>query len=75
LIVSGEVATVAALADRVGVSRSYFARVFRLSFMAPHITRAILEGCQPPELTANKLMLAGRLAPAWPAQSRQLGLE
>ena len=75
LIISGEVATVAGLADRVGISRSYFARVFRLSFLAPQITKAILEGRQPPELTANKLMLAGRLAPAWPAQRRQLGLE
>ena len=75
LIVSGEVATVAELADKVGISRSYFARVFRLSFLAPKITKAILEGRQPPELTANKLMLAGRLAPVWPAQRRQLGIE
>ncbi len=67
--------TVAELAAKVGVGRSYFTRVFRLNFLAPEITAAILQGRQPPELTANKLMLAGQLAPTWPAQRRQLGLK
>lgn len=72
---SGEVATVTQLAEQVGVTTSYFARVFRLSFLAPKITKAILDGRQPPELTASKLIQAGGLAAAWPAQRRQLGLE
>jgi hypothetical protein len=61
------------LAEAAGVTRSYFTRVFRLSFLAPHITTAILEGSQPPEITANKLKQVGRLDPFWPGQDRQLG--
>ena len=65
----------AALAKQAGVSRSYFTRIFRLSFLAPEITKAILQGRQPPELTANKLILAGKLPSAWSGQRRQLGLD
>ena len=36
----------AALAERPGVSRSYFTRVVRLSHLAPDITQAILDGRQ-----------------------------
>lgn len=60
------------LAEAAGVTRSYFTRVFRLSFLAPTITAAILEGSQPVELTANKLKQAGALSPFWPDQLRQL---
>jgi hypothetical protein len=31
------------------VSRSYFTRLVRLSYLAPDITQAILDGRQPPE--------------------------
>jgi site-specific DNA recombinase len=61
-----------ALAAEAGVNKSYFSRVFRLSFLAPEITKAILHGRQPPELTANWLMLTIKLHPAWPEQRRQL---
>src|SRR5439155_6866929 len=37
----------AGLAMREGVSRSYFTRIVRLSYLAPDITQAILEGRQP----------------------------
>jgi hypothetical protein len=37
----------AALAKREGVSRSYFTRLVRLSYLAPDITEAILDGRQP----------------------------
>jgi len=67
--------SVADLAARAGVTRSYFTRVFRLSFLAPEITAAILQGRQPPELTANKLMQAGALRPFWPDQHHQLGFK
>jgi hypothetical protein len=36
-----------ALAGREGVSRSYFTRLIRLSYLAPDITQAILDGRQP----------------------------
>ena len=34
----------AALAEREGVSSSYFTRLVRLSYLAPDITQAILDG-------------------------------
>jgi len=61
------------MAEAAGVTRSYFTRVFRLSFLALRITAAILEGSQPVELTANKLKQTGTLNPLWPHQLNQLG--
>ena len=58
----------AALAKREGVSPSYFTRLVRLSYLAPDITLAILDGRQPPDLTANKLLAHSRLPLVWHQQ-------
>jgi hypothetical protein len=50
----------AALAKREGVSPSYFTRLVRLSYLAPDITQAILDGRQR-DLTADKLLARSRL--------------
>lgn len=63
------------LAVEVGVSPSYFTRIFRLSFLSPDITKTIVQGRQPPEFSAIKLLTAGRLACAWSDQRRQLGFD
>ena len=63
----------AVLAEREGVSRSYFTRLVRLSYLAPDITEAILDGRQPPDLTAEKLLEHSRLPLAWPDQRTLLG--
>jgi site-specific DNA recombinase len=63
----------AALAEREGVSRSYFTRVIRLSYLAPDITQAILDGRQPRDLTAKKLLEHSRLPLAWHDQRTALG--
>ena len=55
----------AALAKREGVSPSYFTRVVRLSYLAPDITQAILDGHQPRDLTVEKLIEHSRLPLAW----------
>src|SRR5258705_13992543 len=49
-LVQSEDVAFAALALREGVSRSYFTRVVRLSYLAPDITQAILDGRQPRDL-------------------------
>ena len=64
----------AALAKQEGVSRSYFTRVVRLSYLAPDITQAILDGREPPDLTADKLLTHSRLPLAWHEQRALLGL-
>jgi site-specific DNA recombinase len=63
----------AALAKQEGVSPSYFTRLVRLSYLAPDITQAILDGRQPPELTADKLLAHSRLPLAWQDQRTLLG--
>jgi site-specific DNA recombinase len=63
----------AALAEGEGVSRSYFTRIIRLSYLAPDITQAILDGRQPPDLTADKLLAHSRLPLAWQDQRTLLG--
>lgn len=67
--------SVADLAAKAGVTQSYFTRVFRLSFLDPEITATILQGSQPPELTANKLKQVHALSSRWPDQRRQLGFK
>jgi site-specific DNA recombinase len=63
----------AALAQREGVGRSYFTRLVRLSFLAPDLTQAILDGRQPRDLTAEKLLARSRLPLAWHDQRIVLG--
>ncbi len=63
------------LAAEAGVSSSYFTRVFRLSFLAPEITKAIIQGRQPYQLSAIKLIGAGRFACVWSDQRRQFGFD
>ena len=63
----------AALAKREGVSNSYFTRLIRLSYLAPDITQAILDGRQPRDLTADKLLAHSRLPLAWHEQRAVLG--
>jgi hypothetical protein len=48
---------------------------FRLAYLAPDITCAILEGRQPPGLTFAKLTAAAGLPLAWPEQRKALGFD
>src|SRR3984893_10352898 len=61
------------LARREKLNRSYYSRVVRLTYLAPDITRAILEGRQPPGLTAATLLEHSGLPLAWPEQRKALG--
>ena len=64
----------AALAKRERVSPSYFTRLVRLSYLAPDITEAILDGRQPRDLTADKLLVHSRLPLGWHEQRTVLGI-
>jgi site-specific DNA recombinase len=72
-LAQGEGVPFAVLAQREGVSRSYFTRLVRLSYLAPDICQAILDGRQPPDLTAEKLLDHSRLPLAWHDQRTMLG--
>ncbi len=72
-LIKGGGASLSDIAARQGVTRSYFTRLLRLSFLAPDITRTILEGRHPPTLTAAKLKEASRLPLGWQEQREVLG--
>jgi len=72
-LVGGDGVPFAALAKREGVSPSYFTRLVRLSYLAPDITQAILDGRQPHDLTADQLLAHSRLPLAWHDQRTLLG--
>jgi site-specific DNA recombinase len=50
------------------VDRSDFSRVLRCAFLAPDITTAIIEGRQPVDLTATKLLRLADLPQGWDEQ-------
>ena len=55
-IVRGEASGIGDIAHAERLDRSYVTRVLCLAFLAPEITKAILEGRQPTELTAKHLI-------------------
>ena len=75
LVMNSNARSMRELAAAAGVSGSYFTRVFRLNFLAPDITKAILQGRQPPEFSAIKLMSGGQFAGCWSDQRRQFGFD
>ena len=74
-LTQGERIAFAALTEREGISRSYFTRLVRLSYLAPDITQAILDGRQPRDLTPEKLLDHSRLPLAWHDQRIVLGFD
>jgi hypothetical protein len=57
--------TMGQLAAEADVGGSYFARVLRLSFLAPEVAKAILHGRHPIELTAKRLVSETQIPIAW----------
>ncbi len=69
-----QVSDLATIARQEGLTRSYVCRVLRLAFLAPDITEAILDGRQPAELTAERLVRCSDLPLCWQEQRRVLGV-
>jgi hypothetical protein len=61
------------LAKTEKLHRSYYSQILRLAYLAPDITTAILEGRQPPSLTATMLIERPRLPLSWQEQRTALG--
>jgi len=55
-LISGRAASMVEIAKREKVGKRYVSRVIRLAFLAPEIVEQIVNGCQPPELTAQSLL-------------------
>ena len=68
-IVRGEAKGIGDIARAEGFNRAYVTRFLCLAFLAPEITKAILEGRQPTELTAKRLISSALNSPLlWPYQ-------
>ena len=55
-------------------SKRHLWQLLRISFLAPDIVTAIIEGRQPPSLTGRRLLRVTDLPLDWPGQRRVLGL-
>ena len=62
------------IARAEGVSAAYIYATLSLAWLAPDIVEAIVNGRQPPRLTATELFrLAGHLPLGWPQQRTLIG--
>lgn len=73
-LLSGKALTLAAIAKREGIDKSYAYRVFDFAFLDPDIVEAILTGHQPAEMTTQKLLRNINLPMDWNEQRRVLGI-
>ena len=62
--------TVRELARAYDTDERYVARILCLAFLSPDLTRAILDGTQPPELTLHALLKKQEIPLAWKDQKR-----
>ena len=72
-LATGKATAIEAIAEKEQVTSSWVARVIHLAFLAPDIAQAIIDGRQPLELTADRLMRSLPLPMNWQAQREQLG--
>jgi hypothetical protein len=72
LLMASTDASIDQLAKRQGRCRTHFARLIKLSYLAPDIVTMVLEGRQPASLNRRKLMVA-ELPHRWADQRAMLG--
>jgi len=73
-LLSGEVESVQQMSEGSGRSREQTTRLIGLSYLAPDIVGAILDGHQPVGLTVKALMASAKDLPErWDAQREKVG--
>lgn len=73
MLLRGDGATIRELAEEAGVTPSWFSRIVRLGFLSSRIVTAIVDGTQPLELSADRLLKAGPVSPNWSEQLSTYG--
>jgi site-specific DNA recombinase len=73
LVLASPERSISAIAANTGRCRTHLARLLPMACLAPDIVTAIVEGRQPPSMTARSL-LATDLPLAWREQRTALGL-
>jgi hypothetical protein len=71
LLDAGIYSSIAEMADKEGINRSYLSRTIRLALLAPDIVEAILNGTQPATLQLSALEQPFPID--WEAQRTQFG--
>lgn len=74
-LMDGSAPSIAAVARREGLQRTYVSRHLPLAFLAPDIVTAILAGEQPPGLTVERLLEGPSLPLGWEAQRQALRID
>ncbi len=69
-LISGQASGPRAIAKQAGLDESYVRRILGLAFLAPDIVEAVVKGCQPEDLTLEKLRK--KLPMSWIDQRRLL---
>ena len=64
----GRTRSVSQLAEQYRVDRGDVGKALKLAFLAPEIVQAILEGRQPVDLTAARLMRLANVPASWDEQ-------
>jgi hypothetical protein len=72
LIDDGKFASVTELAEAIGMDKSFVAKLFRLTLLAPDIVEMILAGEEPSGLSLTRLMK--KLRTSWDDQRAAFGL-
>jgi site-specific DNA recombinase len=73
-LLSGSDASIEAMTERLGMGKGHLTSLVRLSYLAPGIVRALLEGRQPIELTPTRLLRLSKDLPRdWSEQRQFLG--
>ena len=74
MIESGEAASAAELADRLGKRRLPFARQLRFTLLSPQIVNALLDGWEPRAVSLRALR-DGNIPLSWSEQKQLFGYE
>jgi site-specific DNA recombinase len=74
-LLSGEATSTADIARQENLTRRYVNQLLRLAFLDPAITKSILEGTQPVELTAKTLSNRPAIPDLWADQRHFLGFD
>jgi len=72
-IAEGGDRSISEIAAEQGYTRDYFGVLLRISWLAPDIVAAILDGRQPTHLNRQRLARATNLPIEWQAQREMLG--
>ena len=73
-LLSGSDDSIEAMTERLGMGKGHLTSLVRLSYLAPGIVRALLEGRQPIDLTPTRLLrLSKDLPHDWSEQRHVLG--